>query len=224
VRTAETRESVHTRRLRLFHLAFLGFALLVFSWSAILPHDYFTWFLEVLPAIAGIGILIATYNRFRFTTLVYFLVMIHGVIVMVGGHYTYAEVPLGYWMKEVFHQTRNNYDKVGHFAQGFVPALIARELLLRRTPLRRGGWLTFIVISICLAISASYELFEWAVAVLSGTAADAFLGTQGDPWDTQSDMLFALVGAIFAVAAFGKIQDAQMQKIGATEKTRSPHD
>ena len=192
------------------HVALLLGLLAVLAWSGLHPHDYFTWLLEVFPAIIGVGLLIVTYNRFRFTSLVYILVAIHAVILMVGGHYTYAEVPLGYWMKDAFHQTRNNYDKIGHFAQGFVPAIVAREILLRKSPLRRGWWLSFIVISICLAISACYELFEWAVAVFSGSSADAFLGTQGDPWDTQSDMLFALIGATIAVVGFSKLHDRML--------------
>ncbi len=201
-------------RIQPLHAALLAGLLVVFVWSAVHPHDYFTWLLEVCPAIIGVGILIATYRRFRFTTLVYVLVCAHSVILMIGGHYTYAEVPLGYWMERAFHMTRNNYDKIGHFAQGFVPALVAREVLLRTSPLRRGGWLFFIVASICLAVSAAYELFEWAVAVLSGSAADAFLGTQGYVWDTQSDMLFALIGALAALLLLGQAQDKQLQKLG----------
>jgi putative membrane protein len=208
--TANRQQSTAPR----LHIGLLAGLLAVFLWSGFRPHDYFTWFLEVFPAIIGVGLLIATYSRFRFTSLVYGLVAIHAVILMVGGHYTYAEVPLGYWMKDAFHQARNNYDKIGHFAQGFVPAIVAREILLRKSPLRRGGWLSFVVVSICLAISASYELFEWAVAVFSGSSADAFLGTQGDPWDTQSDMLFALIGATVAVVALSKLHDRMLRESG----------
>jgi len=182
----------------------------VLIWSAIRPHDRFTWFMEVLPALIGIVILAATYRRFRLSTLAYWLILAHSVILMIGGHYTYAEVPLFDWVREVFHQSRNNYDKVGHFAQGFIPAVIAREILLRKTPLRSGAWLSFITVSICLAISALYELFEWAVAEATGEAAEAFLGTQGYQWDTQSDMAFALFGAVMAVILLSRYHDAQL--------------
>ncbi len=163
----------------------------VFIWSAISPHDYFTWFLEVAPAIIGLALLACTYQNFRFTTLAYWLMLIHAVILMVGGHYTYAEVPFFNWLRDTLELSRNNYDKVGHFAQGFIPAMIAREMLIRKTPLRPGKWLFFIVVSVCLAISAFYELIEWWVAIASGESAEAFLGTQGYEWDTQSDMAYA---------------------------------
>lgn len=190
---------------------------IVFIWSAIHPHDTFTWILEVFPAIIAAAILIPTYHRFRFTPLVYTLIAIHAIILMVGGHYTYAEVPLGNWIRDAFHLARNDYDRIGHFAQGFVPAMIAREVLLRKTPLERGAWLSFIVVSICLAISALYELFEWGTAALTGTAADAFLGMQGDVWDTQKDMLTALIGAIAAVVMLPRWQDGQMRASNETE-------
>ncbi|HEV8268445.1 MAG TPA: DUF2238 domain-containing protein, partial [Thermoanaerobaculia bacterium] len=166
--------------------------------SAIRCHDLFTWFLEVLPILLGAPLLIATHRRFPLTPLAYRLVFIHALILMVGGHYTYAEVPFGFSLKDAFHLARNPYDRIGHFAQGFVPAILAREVLLRKTPLKRGGWLFFLVTSICLAISAAYELFEWGTAEATGQAAEAFLGTQGDPWDTQWDMFTALVGALSA--------------------------
>jgi putative membrane protein len=185
----------------------------VLLWSAIQPHDYFTWFMEVLPAIIAFVVLAASYARFRFSALAYWLILVHAVILMVGGHYTYAEVPLFDWVRDLFHQGRNNYDKVGHFAQGFVPAIIARELLLRKSPLRPGAWLSFIAVSICLAFSALYELFEWAVAEATGEAAEAFLGTQGYQWDTQSDMAFAFLGAILAVVLLGRYHDAQISRI-----------
>jgi len=185
----------------------------VLIWSAVRPHDHFTWFMEVLPALIAIVILTATYKRFRLSTLAYWLILAHAVILMIGGHYTYAEVPLFDWVRDLFHQSRNNYDKVGHFAQGFVPAVIAREILLRKTPLRSGAWLSFITVSICLAISALYELFEWAVAEATGEAAEAFLGTQGYQWDTQSDMAFALFGAVAAVVLLSRYHDAQLATI-----------
>jgi putative membrane protein len=185
----------------------------VLIWSAINPKDYFTWFLVVFPALIGLAVIAATYKRFRLTPLAYFLILAHSIILMVGGHYTYAEVPLFDWIRETFDMTRNNYDKVGHLAQGFIPAIIAREILLRREIINKKGWLTFIVICICLAISAFYELIEWWAALLSGNAAEAFLGTQGYAWDTQSDMALALLGAIVALCFLPKIHDKQLQEI-----------
>jgi len=179
-------------------------------WSAINPKDYFTWFLEVIPALAALTVMAATYKRFRLTTLAYILVLIHSIILMVGGHYTYAEVPLFDWLKELFEFERNNYDKVGHLAQGFIPAIIAREILLRHKVVSGHGWLAFIIISICLAISAFYELLEWWIAEFSGESAEAFLGTQGYVWDTQSDMALALSGACLALMLLPKIHDRQL--------------
>ena len=184
----------------------------VFVWSAIRPHDYFTWILEVFPAIIGFVILAATYRRFPLTPLAYTLLMIHAAILMLGGHYTYAEVPLGYWMRDVMHSARNNYDRIGHFAQGFVPAIVAREILIRRKVVRGRGWVYFIVVSICLAISAAYELLEWRVSIASGSKGDAFLGTQGDIWDTQEDMATALVGALVAPLLLGWLHDRQIAR------------
>jgi putative membrane protein len=185
----------------------------VLLWSAIRPHDRFTWFMEVLPALIALAVMAATYRSFRLTPLLYMLILVHAAILMVGGHYTYAEVPLFNWVRDVLHQGRNNYDKVGHFAQGFVPAIAAREVLLRKTPLTPGAWLSFITLSICLAISALYELFEWAVAEATGEAAEAFLGTQGYQWDTQSDMAFALLGAVIAVAVLGRYHDRSLARL-----------
>jgi len=185
----------------------------IFVWSAIHPHDYFTWILEVFPAIIGAVILAATYRRFRFTPLVYSLIAIHMVILMIGGHYTYAEVPFGNWIRDYFALSRNHYDRLGHFAQGFVPAMIAREVLLRLNVLKRGGWLFGLVVSVCLAISALYELFEWTVSALTGSAGDAFLGTQGDVFDTQKDMAMALVGSITALLLLSKAHDRQLKRL-----------
>jgi putative membrane protein len=182
----------------------------VFAWSAIAPKDRFTWFLEVLPAFLGAVVLLATRKRFPLTPLLQTLIAIHMIILMVGGHYTYAEVPLFNYLRDVFHLSRNHYDRVGHFAQGFVPAIIAREVLLRRSPLVSGKWLSFIVICICLAISAVYELFEWTVAVLTGESATAFLGTQGDVWDTQKDMAFCAAGAVCALILLTRWHDRQV--------------
>jgi putative membrane protein len=187
------------------------FAVLI--WSGINPKDYFIWLLEVLPALVGLAVMAATYERFRLTPLVYFLILVHSVILMVGGHYTYAEVPLFDWLRDLFNMERNNYDKVGHLAQGFIPAIIAREILLRLDVLAKKGWLPFFVICICLAISAFYELVEWWAALLSGEAAEAFLGTQGYVWDTQSDMALALIGAVLALVFLVKIHDRQLQRI-----------
>ena len=183
---------------------------LILIWSAINPHDRFTWFLEVLPALMGLVILAATYKRFTFTKLAYWLILLHAIILMIGGPYTYAEVPLFNWLRDTFNLGRNHYDKVGHFAQGFVPAIITREILIRKSPVKKGKWLSFIVISICLALSASYELFEWWIAEATGTASEAFLGTQGYVWDTQSDMFLALVGATTALVSLKKAHDREL--------------
>ncbi len=193
--------------------ALLLAVLAVLLWSGVHPHDRFTWFLEVAPVLIAIPILLLTARSFPLTPLVCTLLAIHAIILMVGGKYTYAEVPLGFWVSEVMGWTRNNYDKLGHFAQGFVPAIVAREILLRRSPLHRGKWLGFIVVCICLAISASYELIEWRTAVATGGAADAFLGTQGDPWDTQEDMAMAGIGAIVALLTLSRVHDRQLEQL-----------
>jgi putative membrane protein len=181
-------------------------------WSAINPKEYFTWLLEVFPAIIGFIILTLTYKRFTFTKLVYIFILIHCWILFIGGHYTYAEVPLFDWVRDTFSQSRNNYDKVGHFAQGFVPALVIREIFIRKN-ITTKSWRAFIVVCICLAISAFYELIEWWTSLLSGESGDAFLGTQGYVFDTQSDMFLALIGAISALIFFSKFHDKQIQKL-----------
>ena len=183
----------------------------ILAWSGINPKDQFTWFLEVAPALIGIIILAVTYNKFRLTRLAYLLILIHCIILMVGGHYTYAEVPLFDWVKEAFHLERNNYDKIGHLAQGFIPAIIAREILIRKEIINKPEWLSLIVVSICLAFSALYELIEWWVAKLTGESAEAFLGTQGYVWDTQSDMAWALFGAVLALILLSKFHDKQIR-------------
>lgn len=175
--------------------------------------EVFTWFLECIPAFLGVLVLLLTYKKFRFSNFTYLMIFIHCIILIVGGHYTYAEVPLFDWIKTVFHQSRNNYDKVGHFAQGFVPALIVREIFVRKQVVNGKRWLSFIIISIALAISAFYELIEWFVSINTGESGDAFLGTQGDIWDTQSDMLTALIGAILAVLIFSKVQDRSVAAV-----------
>jgi len=184
---------------------------IVLLWSGINPKDQFTWFLEVLPAMIGFFVLAVSYNSFRLTPLTYTLILIHCIILMVGGHYTYAEVPLFDTIKEYFSLDRNNYDKVGHFAQGFVPAIIAKEIFTRKNIILTNGWQNFLVVCFCLAFSAFYELIEWWVAVYSGEDAEAFLGTQGYVWDTQSDMALALVGSICAILFFSGILNKQIQ-------------
>ena len=188
--------------------------LVVLAWSGINPKDYVTWCLEVAPAVIGGLILWFTRERFPLTPLVYSLILIHCVILMVGGHYTYAEVPAGEWVREMFDGTRNNYDKVGHFAQGFIPAIIARELVIRLNVFNSARWRDFFVVSFCLGFSAFYELIEWWVALLSDEAADAFLGTQGYVWDTQSDMGWALLGAVVALVLLGRLHDRQLHERG----------
>jgi putative membrane protein len=187
-----------------------GIYLAVLVWSGIEPKDLYTWFLEVLPALIAAGVLLATRRRFPLTPLVYILILLHSLILMQGGHYTYGEEPFFNWLKEVLGWPRNNYDKVGHFVQGFIPAMVAREILLRKAVVSGRGWLSFLVVCVCLAISAFYELLEWWVALLSGSGADAFLATQGYVWDTQSDMGLALAGAILALVLLGKVHDRQL--------------
>jgi len=182
------------------------------AWSGIEPKDSPTWVLEVLPAVVGFAVLVATRRRFPLTSLAYLLILAHCIVLMVGGHYTYAEVPLFDWIRDGFGLERNNYDKLGHFMQGFVPAIVAREILVRNAIIAGKGWMSFIIVSICLAISAFYELIEWWVAILSDEAAEAFLGTQGYVWDTQSDMMYALVGAIAALVLLSKLHDKQLSR------------
>jgi putative membrane protein len=194
-------------------IAPLLLVLAVLVWSGIAPKDRFTWFLEVAPVFIALPILLASHRRFPFTPLAYGLMAVHAVILMVGGHYTYAEMPLFNWLRDAFELSRNHYDRLGHFAQGFVPAIVAREILLRRSPLRPGKWLFFLVTSVCLAISASYELIEWWVALGSGDNAVAFLATQGDPWDTQWDMFCALIGAVSSQLILGRRHQRQLAEL-----------
>ncbi|MFZ2311995.1 MAG: DUF2238 domain-containing protein, partial [Methylobacter sp.] len=185
----------------------------VLIWSGINPKDYPTWALETAPAMIGFIVLVATRQRFRLTGLTYNLILIHSIILMIGGHYTYAEVPLFDWLKEVYNFERNNYDKLGHLAQGFVPAIIGREIIIRNHVVKNINWMNFFIICICLAISALYELIEWLVAILSKKAAEAFLGTQGYLWDTQSDMAYALLGAVLALVMLSRTHDRQISKL-----------
>jgi putative membrane protein len=185
----------------------------VFIWSAINPRDYPTWVLEVAPAVIALVILTATAMRFPLTPLVYLLILVHCVILMVGGHYTYAEVPAFDWIRDALDQQRNNYDKLGHFAQGFIPAMVAREILIRKRVVNGRGWLNFLILCFCLAVSAFYELIEWWVAMTSEQGADAFLGTQGYVWDTQSDMMYALIGVITALLVLSRLHDKQLRSL-----------
>lgn len=185
----------------------------VFIWSGTNPKDRLTWLLEVAPAMIGIVVLVWSYNTFRLTGLLYFLILLHCIVLMVGGHYTYAEVPLFDVIKELAGSSRNNYDKVGHFFQGFVPALIVREIIIRKDIVTGAGWRVFFTICVCMALSAFYELIEWWVALASGQGADAFLGTQGYVWDTQSDMALAMTGAIVALLALSRVHDKQLGRL-----------
>jgi putative membrane protein len=194
-----------------YQLALLTVVLVVLLWSGVRPHDRFTWLLEVGPVLIGLPLVLATRRRFPLTPLLYLLLAVHAVILMVGGKYTYAEVPAGFWVRDWLGLARNHYDRLGHFAQGFVPAILAREILWRRSPLRRSRWLGFVVVSICLAFSAFYELIEWWTAAATGEAAEAFLGTQGDPWDTQWDMFLALLGALSSLALLSRTHDRQLE-------------
>jgi len=195
---------------RYFRYFLVFLVLAVMAWSGWQPKDVFTWFLEVAPVLIGMPLLIVTYRRFPLTPLVYALLAIHAIILMVGGHYTYAEMPLFNWLRDAFELSRNHYDRVGHVAQGFIPAIVAREILLRRSPLQPGKWLFFLVSCVCLAISACYEFVEWWVAIASGDEAVAFLATQGDVWDTQWDMFLALCGALAAQLLLARWHDRQL--------------
>lgn len=182
----------------------------VFVWSAVAPHDYFTWILEVFPVLIALPLLLVTGRSFPFSRLAYGLMLVHAIILMVGGHYTYAEMPLFNWLRDEFGLARNYYDRIGHIAQGFIPAIVVREILLRLSPLQPGKWLFFLVICVCLAISALYEMLEWWVALASGSDATAFLATQGDVWDTQWDMFLALLGALAALSLLSHRHDRSM--------------
>ena len=188
--------------------------------SGIRPHDRFTWVLEVFPVLIGVPILVWIYPRFRFTRLVYTLLWLHAIILMVGGHYTYAQVPLGFWIEHAFGFARNHYDRIGHFAQGFIPALLAREVFIRTSPLGESRWLPFVVVCFCLAFSAFYELIEFWTALASGAAATDFLGTQGDPWDTQWDMQLALIGAIVSLLTLSRLHDRQLSALHTDQSLR----
>ncbi len=203
--------TLNARQLGLYSAALIGLLAL----SAIHPKELDTWAMEVAPVLIVLPLLWASWRRFPLTPLLYALIFGHAIVLMVGGHYTYAEVPLGFRLQEWFGLSRNPYDGVGHLAQGFVPAMVARELLLRQTPLRAGRWLFVIVVLACGGISALYELIEWGAAVAMGAGADAFLGTQGDPWDTQKDMALAFVGAVIAQPLLARWHDKQLARLSA---------
>lgn len=194
-------------------LLLLLVALAVLLLTAIRPHDYLTWFMEVAPIFIALPLLLWTAKSFTLTPLLYRLIFLHALILMVGGHYTYAEVPLGFWMEDWFGFQRNHYDRIGHFMQGFEPAILAREIMIRKDAVKRGGWLVLFVLSVCLAFSACYEFIEWLAAVLNGEAAQAFLGTQGDVWDTQWDMFMCLIGAIAALLLLSRRHDRELEAL-----------
>ena len=198
---------------RKFHVILLASLAVIFIWSYIDCHDLFTWFLESFPVVVGVVILLCAYRRFRFTNLSYVLILIFSVILLIGAHYTYARMPLFDWISEVFGLGRNHYDRFGHVFQGIVPAIIGRELLLRTLPLKPSKWLCFIIVCICLAVSAFYEVLEWLAVVVSGDKATSFLATQGDPWDPQKDMALCLVGAIIGLLALSKLHNKGLEKI-----------
>ncbi len=200
-------------------IAWIATFLIVLIWSAINPKEYVTWALEVAPAVIGFVVLAMTHKRFPLTPLLYALILLHCIVLIVGGHYTYAEVPLFDTIKPWFGFERNNYDKLGHFLQGFVPAMIAREILIRNAVMASAYWRNFFIVCFCLAFSAFYEVIEWWVAIISNGSAEAFLGTQGYVWDTQSDMGFALLGAILALILLGRIHDRQLRQLEDGSKT-----
>jgi putative membrane protein len=208
-----------TRRL---HLLLLLMVAVVIGWSAWRPFDRLTWWLEVSPGLAAIVLLVATYRRFRLTTFCYTLIGLHICVLCVGGHYTYAQVPLFDWLRPVLGWQRNHYDRLGHFMQGLVPAIAAREVIIRLDVVRRKKWIPFLVVSICLAVSACYELVEWWAALIGGSAANEFLGSQGDVWDTQSDMFLALIGAVCALVFLSSFHDRALRKMNATLEPPSP--
>ena len=202
--------------MRRSHFVLLLGVLAVLAWSAWKPYDRLTWWLETFPTMIGLIILAATYRKFQFTTVCYTCIALHMCLLCVGGHYTYAREPLFNWLRSVFHWQRNHFDRLGHFAQGFVPALIAREIFVRFRVLNRPSWMPFVVICVCLGISACYEFFEWWTALLSGSASTEFLATQGDVWDTQADMFMALIGAVCALIFMSRWQDRQLARISCS--------
>lgn len=208
--------------MKLYRLSLLVAVFVVLVWSAIGAFDFITWLLEVSPALIGLAIIFPTHRRFPLTPLLSTLIALHMVLLAVGGHYTYARVPLGDWFRDWLHLSRNHYDRLGHFAQGFVPAMIARELFIRLGIVGKRGWRNFLIINTCLAISAAYELLEWLTALILGQKSDEFLGTQGDTWDTQSDIFCAFVGAVVALALLSKWHDAQLRRLSKQAEEATP--
>lgn len=200
--------------MKCLHVLLLLIFILIASWSAIAPFERVTWWLETIPCFAALALLAATYRSFPLSNLAYVLILLHCIVLFIGGHYTYAEVPLFNWVRDHYGFARNSYDGLGHFVQGFVPAIIARELLLRTSPIKPGKWLFFIIIFACLGISAAYELLEAAVAMAAGEEANAFLGTQGDVWDTQKDMALAFIGAVAALLGLSTLHNRSLKKLG----------
>lgn len=185
------------------------------AWSGIAPFDRLTWYLEIFPIAVALPVLYVTARRFPLTPFLYWLIGFHCLILTLGAHYTYARVPLGFWVQDLFDFTRNNYDRLGHFVQGFVPAIAVREILKRESPVKGGGWLAFLTVAICLAVSACYEFLEWWIAIAVGVGADEFLATQGDVWDTQWDMFLAVCGAIVAIATLSRMHDRAIARLVA---------
>ncbi len=199
-----------------YPLVLLAIVLAFWTWSGIDVRDTrLTWFLETLPFMIALSVLLLTFRKFPLTSLAYTLIAIHAMVLMLGGHYSYAKVPLGFWMEDWFGWTRNNYDKIGHFMQGFAPAIIVREILVRKSPLKSGGWLSFMSINVPLAFSALYEILEWLISQTSPENTEAFLGSQGYIWDTQTDMLMCLIGSVFALVLLSRWHDSQLSRIGA---------
>jgi len=205
-------------------IALLAILVMSLVASGINPYDRLTWFLEVLPILIGLPLVLALYPRFQLTSLACWLIFIHCLILMLGGHYTYARVPLGFWAQDLLDLSRNHYDRLGHLAQGFVPAILTREILIRKSPLKPGAWLFFLVTSVCLAISAFYEFIEWWTAIIGGESAESFLGTQGDVWDTQWDMFLAFMGAIMAQLMLSGIHDRQLERMAISTKHKQEKD
>ncbi len=203
-------------RDRILPLVLLLATVVVLVVSGIKPYDRVTWLLEVFPVLVGVPLLVVTYRRFPLTSLLYGLIFVHALILIVGGHYTYARVPVGFWFQDLFDLSRNHYDRLGHLAQGFVPAILVREILLRTSPLRPGKWLFFLVVCVCLAFSAFYELIEWWTALIGGGSADDFLGSQGDVWDAQWDMFLALIGAIASLLLLSGWHDRALARLGVS--------
>lgn len=210
-----------TQTVKPIYWVYLLIFLVVGIWSGIGAFDPVLWLLEAGMCVAGLIVLICTYKRFPLTDITYFFILVHTIVLFVGAHYSYAEVPAFNWLRDELGMQRNNFDKVGHFMQGFVPAFIAREIFIRLNILNKKSWLSFIVVCICLAISAFYELIEWWVAILSNDGAEAFLGTQGYEWDTQSDMFLAMIGAICMITLFSKLQDKQIEKVRGGQQIES---